>query len=129
MPLQKGMTGDIGPRGNEGKRGDVGHMGLVGPRGFPGQDGLPGEPGQPGHHGKPVSDPPLRIFNKTKLWRHLLSQSELIQDLNSVILCCRGRLPQMNIFLSFALMSSGVSISLNSDTKCFINCLAYRLID
>lgn len=55
MLLQKGLTGDAGPRGTEGRKGDMGHMGYVGPRGFPGQDGLPGHPGAPGHPGKPVS--------------------------------------------------------------------------
>lgn len=55
--LQKGMTGDVGPRGTDGRKGDMGHMGSVGPRGFPGQDGLPGQPGQPGYPGKPVSEP------------------------------------------------------------------------
>lgn len=53
--LQKGVTGDLGPRGTDGRKGDMGHMGAVGPRGFPGQDGLPGQPGQPGYPGKPVS--------------------------------------------------------------------------
>lgn len=53
--LQKGVTGDVGPRGTDGRKGDMGHMGVVGPRGFPGRDGLPGQPGQPGYPGKPVS--------------------------------------------------------------------------
>lgn len=55
MLLQKGVTGEAGPRGTEGRKGDMGYAGSVGPRGFPGQDGRPGHPGAPGHPGKPVS--------------------------------------------------------------------------